>query len=127
MTKQPIFAPKAPQAIGPYSPGVRFGSFVFTAGQVGILRETGEMVEGIEAQSRQVLLNLQNVLETAGSSMAQVVKTTVYLRDMADFAAMNAIYAEFFPEPFPARTTVAVLGLPRNALVEIEAIAIIPE
>ncbi len=125
--KEVIVADKAPKAIGPYSAGIRAGQFIFCAGQAGILRATGELAPGgLEAETRQVLLNLQNVLESAGSSLSQVVKTTVFLRDMNDFAKMNAVYGEFFGDKPPARTTVAVSGLPKGALVEIEAIAVIP-
>lgn len=124
--KEVITAEKAPKALGPYSAGIRIGQFIFCAGQAGIVRATGELAPGgLEAETRQVLLNLQNVLESAGSDLSQVVKTTVFLRDMNDFARMNAIYGEFFTDKPPARTTVAVAGLPKGALVEIEAIAVI--
>lgn len=125
--KEVIIADKAPKAIGPYSAGIRFGDFVFTAGQVGINREIGKLVEGgVEAEARQALKNLQSILETAGSSLENVVKTTVFLKDMGDYAAVNAIYAEFFHTTPPARSAVAVAGLPAGASVEIEAIAVIP-
>jgi 2-iminobutanoate/2-iminopropanoate deaminase len=124
--KELITADRAPKAIGPYSAAIRVSPMVFTAGQVGIDRATGELVPGgVEAETRQVLLNLQNVLESAGSSLSLVVKTTVFLRDMGDFARMNAIYAEFFTEQPPARSTVQVAGLPKGAAVEIEATAIV--
>ena len=124
--KEVITAEKAPKALGPYSAGIRIGQFIFCAGQAGIVRATGELAPGgLEAETRQVLLNLQNVLESAGSDLSQVVKTTVFLRDMNDFARMNAIYGEFFTDKPPARTTVAVAGLPKGALVEIEAIAVV--
>lgn len=127
MEKEVIIAEKAPKALGPYSAGIRVGQFVFCAGQAGIQRATGELVPGgVEAETRQVLLNLQNVLDTAGTDLGHVVKTTVFLRDMNDFAKMNAIYAEFFGDKPPARTTVAVAGLPKGAAVEIEAIAVLP-
>ena len=127
--KQIISTEKAPKAIGPYSQAIRAGNLVFTAGQIGLDPSTMEIVaseaSGVATQSRQVLTNLKHVLEAAGSGLGHVVKTTVFLADMADFAAMNAVYAEFFPENPPARSTVAVRGLPKGALVEIEAIALI--
>jgi 2-iminobutanoate/2-iminopropanoate deaminase len=117
---------KAPKAIGPYSQAIRTDGFVFAAGQTGLDPATMELVEGgVEAQARQVLINLQNVLAAAGSGMERVVKTTVFLTDMSNFAAMNAVYKEFFPENPPARSTVAVAGLPKGGLVEIEAIALV--
>ena len=126
--KEVIVAPKAPKALGPYSAGIRIGQFIFCAGQAGIVRETGELAPGgLEAETRQVLLNLQNVLESAGANLNCVVKTTVFLCDMNDFAKMNAIYGEFFTDKPPARSTVAVAGLPKGAVVEIEAIAVIPQ
>ncbi|MBI1793487.1 MAG: RidA family protein [Chloroflexi bacterium] len=126
--KKIIFTDKAPKAIGPYSQAIRTESLVFTAGQVGINPATGELVEGgIEAQTRQVLTNLTNVLEASNSGLNFVVKTTVFLKDMNDFAKMNAIYAEFFSENPPARSTVAVAGLPKGALVEIESVAMLPD
>jgi len=124
--KKIIFTDKAPKAIGPYSQAIRTESLVFTAGQVGLIPETGELVEGgIEAQTRQALTNLKHVLEAADSGLNFVVKTTVFLKDMNDFAKMNAIYAEFFGENPPARSTVAVAALPKGALVEIECMAML--
>ena len=124
--KKIISTDKAPKAIGPYSQAVRIENLVFTAGQIGLNPATMEIVEGgIEAQSRQVLTNLKAVLDAADSGLNYVIKTTVFLSDMANFAAMNAIYAEFFPENFPARSTVAAAGLPKGALVEIEAVALL--
>ncbi len=124
--KKIIFTDKAPKAIGPYSQAVRTESLVFTAGQVGLNPETGELVEGgIEAQTRQVLTNLKHVLEAADSGLNFVVKTTVFLKDMNDFAKMNAVYAEFFGENPPARSTIAVAALPKGALVEIECVAML--
>ncbi len=120
-----IIADKAPAAIGPYSVGVRTGDLVFTAGQVGLDRGTDELVPGgIEAQTRQVMFNLQNGLQAAGSDLRRVVKTTVFLQNMGDFAAFNKVYGEYFPDDPPARSTVAVAALPKGALVEIEAVAI---
>lgn len=125
-TKQAIISEKAPKALGPYSVANRFGNFVFTAGQLGLDPQTNELAPGgIEPETRQSLINIRNVLESAGSSMSQVVKTTVFLRDMNDFARMNAIYAEFFTENFPARSTVQVAALPKAGAVEIEVIAFV--
>ncbi len=121
-----VSTPNAPKAIGPYSQAVRIENLVFTAGQIALNPATMEVVEGgIEAQTRQVLTNLKAVLEAADSGLKYVVKTTVFLSDMANFAAMNAVYAEFFSENYPARSTVAAAGLPKNVLVEIEAIALL--
>jgi 2-iminobutanoate/2-iminopropanoate deaminase len=126
MNKKVIFTEKAPKAIGPYSQAIQVDNFVYTAGQVGLDPATMELVPGgIEEQTRQVLANLSNVLETAGAGVGNVVKTTVFLKEMNDFAKMNAIYAEVFGANPPARTTVAVAGLPKNALVEIECVALL--
>ncbi|HFE54012.1 MAG TPA: RidA family protein [Bacteroidetes bacterium] len=118
---------EAPAAIGPYSQGVVVsGELVFTAGQIAIDPDTGEMVGStVEVQTRRVLLNLKAVLEAAGSALERVVKTTVYLRDMNDFQAMNAVYSEFFGVDPPARSAVEVARLPKDALVEIEAVALV--
>jgi len=117
---------KAPKAIGPYSAGIKTGEFVFTAGQIGIVPESGNIVEGgIENETRQVLRNIQHILEEAGSSLQWVIKTTVYLRDMNEFTRMNLIYADFFKENPPARTTVQVAALPKGAAIEIDAIALV--
>lgn len=125
--KNIITTEKAPKALGPYSAGVSTGCMVFTAGQVGIDPATGKMVEGgIQAQTRQVFMNLQAILEAAGSSLDQVVKTTVFMQDMGEFAMMNEVYATFFTEKFPARSTFQVGALPAGAAVEIEAIALLP-
>jgi 2-iminobutanoate/2-iminopropanoate deaminase len=122
--KKIIHTDKAPKAIGPYSQAIRTDSLVFTAGQAGLDPVTGELVEGgIEAQTRQVLINLKNVLEAADSGLNYALKTTVFLKDMNDFSKMNAIYSEFFPENPPARSTIAAAALPKGALVEIEIIA----
>jgi 2-iminobutanoate/2-iminopropanoate deaminase len=127
MKREIVHTDKAPKAIGPYSQAIRTDSMIFAAGQTGIDPATGDLIPGgVEEQTRQVLTNLQNVIEAAGSSFKFVVKTTVFLRDMNDFAKMNAIYAEYFGENPPARSTIAVAGLPKNGLVEIEAIALIP-
>lgn len=123
--KKIVSTEKAPKAIGPYSQAIRTENLVFTAGQIGLNPATMNIVEGgVEAQTRQVLTNLKHVLEAADSGLKFVIKTTVFLQDMNDFAAMNAIYAEFFPENPPARSTVAVAGLPKGALVEIECVAL---
>ena len=123
--KKIVSTEKAPKAIGPYSQAIRIENLVFTAGQIGLDPSTMEIVEGgIEAQTRQVLTNLQHVLEAADSGLNYVVKTTVFLQTMRDFANMNMVYAEFFPENPPARSTVAVAELPKGALVEIECIAL---
>ena len=124
--KKIVSTEKAPKAIGPYSQAIRIENLVFTAGQVGLDPATMEIVEGgIEAQTRQVLTNLKHVLEAADSGLNFVVKTTVFLQSMGDFATMNSIYQEFFPENPPARSTVAVAGLPKGALVEIECVALL--
>jgi len=124
--KKIVFADKAPKAIGPYSQAIRTDSLVFTAGQVGLNPATMKLVEGgIAEQTRQVLTNLKHVLECADSGLNFVVKTTVFLQDMHDFADMNAVYAEFFPENPPARSTVEVAALPKGALVEIDCVALI--
>ena len=122
--KQVISTPKAPAAIGPYSQAVRVGNLVYTSGQIPINPATGVFAEGgIKEQTRQSLLNVKAILEAAGLTMSDVVKTTVFMADMNDFADMNAVYAEFFSEPFPARSAVAVKALPKGALVEIEVVA----
>ena len=115
----------APSAIGPYSQGMRAGGLVFTAGQVGSEPSTGVLAEGVAAQADRALRNLSAVLDAAGTSLDRVVKTTAFLTDMADFAAMNEVYARHFSAPYPARSTVAVRALPKDAAVEIEAIAMV--
>ncbi len=125
-SKQIIVSEKAPKALGPYSVANRIGELVFTAGQLGLDPQTGELVPGgIEAETRQALTNIQNVLDAAGASLDQVVKTTVFLRDMSEFSRMNTIYGQFFTENFPARSTVQVAALPKNGAVEIEVVAAI--
>ena len=124
--KKIVSTDKAPKAIGPYSQAIRTEDLIFTAGQVGLIPATMEIVEGgIEAETRQVLTNLKNVLESADSGLNYVVKTTVFLQNMSDFAAMNVVYTEFFPENAPARSTVAVAALPKGALIEIECTALL--
>jgi 2-iminobutanoate/2-iminopropanoate deaminase len=118
----------APAAIGPYSQAIKVNGFVFASGQIPIDPRTGEFVAGgIGEQTKQVLTNLAAVLKAAGSSLEQVVKTTVFLADMKDFASMNEVYGEFFSEAPPARATVAAAGLPRDARVEIEVVAVVIE
>ncbi len=125
MEREIISTEKAPKAVGPYSQAVRAGDLIFASGQVAIDPSTGKLIEGgVAEQTRQALKNLSAVLEAAGSSLAQVVKTTVFLTDMDDFAAMNSVYSEFFPTDPPARSTVEVARLALGALVEIEAVAL---
>lgn len=119
-----ISVPDAPKAIGPYSQAIVAGGFVFTAGQVGAEPSTGNLAEGISAQADQALRNLSAVLAEAGTGFDRVVKTTIMLVDMADFAAVNEAYARHLTPPYPARTTVAVRALPKGALVEIEMVAL---
>ena len=119
-----ISTKQAPAAIGPYSQAIQVGNLVYTSGQIPIDPATGAFVEGgIKEQTRQSLSNVRAILEEAGLTMANVVKTTVFFADMADFAEMNAVYAEFFSEPYPARSAVAVKTLPKGALIEIEVVA----
>ncbi|MBK8617273.1 MAG: RidA family protein [Anaerolineales bacterium] len=126
MNRTVVHTDKAPKAIGPYSQAIRTETMIYTAGQTGLDPATGELVAGgVEAQTRQVLTNLKYVIEAAGSSIGNVVKTTVFLTDMSDFPKMNAIYAEFFGENPPARSTVAVAGLPKGGVVEIEAVVLV--
>ncbi|MBE3040747.1 MAG: RidA family protein [Chloroflexi bacterium] len=126
MNKKVITSDKAPKAIGPYSVAIRTGDLVFTSGQLGLDPATGSLVPGgIEAETRQALTNLRHVLADAGSGLERVVKTIVFLKDMADFAKMNAVYAEFFTENPPARSTIQAAALPKGGTVEIEAVAIL--
>jgi 2-iminobutanoate/2-iminopropanoate deaminase len=126
--KQIIKTEKAPKAIGPYSVANRIGNLIFASGQLGLNPENNELVPGgVEAETRQALTNLKNVLEASGSSLSQVVKTTVFMADIADFTRMNMIYGEFFPVDPPARSTVQVAALPRNGAIEIELIAFVVE
>jgi 2-iminobutanoate/2-iminopropanoate deaminase len=125
-TKEILATSEAPPAIGPYSQGIRFGNLIFASGSAGVDPETRKLVEGgIEAQTRQTLINLSKILESAGSSLSQVLKTTVFLEDMNEFAKMNAVYAEFFDPDPPARSTIQAAALPLGAAVEIEAIAFV--
>ena len=119
-----IHTDKAPAAIGPYSQAIEVNGFVYASGQLPIDPTTGNFPEGgVAAQTRQSILNAENILQAAGTDLKHVVKTTVYLADMADFGAMNEVYAQFFSEPYPARSAVAVKDLPKGALVEIEVLA----
>ena len=119
-----ISTSNAPAAIGPYSQAIEVNGFVYTSGKLPIDPATGAFPEGgVQEQTRQSLLNVQAILAEAGLTLANVVKTTVFLADMGDFAAMNEIYAQFFTEPFPARSAIAVKALPKGALVEIEVVA----
>ncbi|MBA2503446.1 MAG: RidA family protein [Pyrinomonadaceae bacterium] len=123
--KQIVYTENAPEAIGPYSQAIVIGNFVFTSGQIPLDPRTGEFVEGgIAEQTEQVLKNLSAVLEAAGTDLSRVVKTTVFLADMNDFARMNEVYGKFFGENAPARSTVQAAGLPRNARVEIDVVAV---
>ena len=127
MPSAAVSTPGAPRAIGPYSQGIKSNGFLFTAGQVGFDPESGELVDGgIAEQTQRVLQNLRAILRAGGTDFSAVVKTTVFLVDMADFALMNEVYAEVFGDHRPARSTVAVASLPRGARVEIEAIAALP-
>jgi 2-iminobutanoate/2-iminopropanoate deaminase len=126
--REVIRSDKAPKPIGPYSIGIRSGCFVFASGSAGIDPSTGELVPGgIEAETRQTLENLKAILEAGGTTLRAVVKTTVFLRDMAEFSKMNAVYAEYFSVDPPARTTVQAAALPKAAAVEIDAIALVEE
>ena len=128
MQRTKISTKDAPAAIGPYSQAIRCGQFVYTAGQAALDPATGKLVgDDIQAQTHRTLQNLQAVLNSAGTSLANVVKTTVFLTKMSDFKAMNEVYATYFGDPAPARSTVAVAELPLNALVEIECIALVDE
>jgi 2-iminobutanoate/2-iminopropanoate deaminase len=123
---QAISTPAAPQAIGPYSQAVRAGSFLFVSGQIAIDPATGQVVAGdVAAQTRRVMQNIGEILKAAGSSFDQVVRTTVYLTDLAEFPAMNEAYAAFFPPPAPTRSTVQVARLPRDVKLEIDVIALL--
>lgn len=119
-----VHTDKAPAAIGPYSQAIKVGNMVFASGQIPIDPATGEFATGgIKEQTRQSLTNASEILKAAGTGLSKVVKTTVFLADMGDFAAMNEVYAEFFTQPYPARSAVAVKALPKGALVEVECVA----
>ena len=126
MNKETVSTDKAPKAIGPYEQAIKVGDLVYTAGQIPIDPQTGNLVSGgIAEQARQVLENLKAVLEAAGSSLDKVIKATVFLKNMADFAALNEVYGEYLGKAKPARSTVAVADLPRGALVEIDLVAMV--
>jgi 2-iminobutanoate/2-iminopropanoate deaminase len=126
MNKSVVSTDKAPKAIGPYSQAIKVGEFVFTAGQIALDPATGELVGGgVEAQTRRVLQNLTEVLKGAGTSMDKVIKTTVFMVNLAEFNKMNAVYAEFFPKDPPARSTVQVAALPKMGVIEIEVVALV--
>ena len=128
MEQKQITTSNAPAAIGPYSQAIRYGQFIYTSGQIPLDPATGEIVgEDVQTQTHRVLQNLQAVLESAGASLKSVIKTTVFLARMSDFQAMNAIYASYFTDTAPARSTVAVAELPRKALVEIECVALVED
>ncbi|HEY8425589.1 MAG TPA: RidA family protein [Limnochordales bacterium] len=127
MQRRAIKTDRAPAAIGPYSQAVRCGNLVFVSGQLGLDPATGQLAETVEGQVRQALANLRAILEEAGASLDSVVKTTLFLRSMDDFALVNRVYAEFFSEPAPARSTVEVAALPRGAAFEVEAIAVVSD
>ncbi|KJR45833.1 Endoribonuclease L-PSP [Desulfosporosinus sp. I2] len=124
MNKETLNTQNAPAAIGPYSQGVKVGNLIFTSGQLPINTQSGELVADIEGATKQSLDNVKAILESSGSSMDKVVKTVVFLKDMNDFAAMNTVYATYFPNNPPARSAVQVARLPKDAIVEIEAIAL---
>lgn len=125
MSKVAISSDAAPAALGPYSAGVKAGGMVFLSGQLGLDPKTGQLADGVVAQAEQSLENIEALLAAAGSALDNVVKTTVFLADIADFAAVNEVYASKFPEPYPARSAVQVGALPAGALVEIEVIALL--
>ena len=121
--KKVISTDKAPAAIGPYSQAIEVNGMVYTSGIIPVVPETGEIPEGSVAQAKQAFTNLSHLLEAAGSSMGQVVKTTVFIKEMNDFGAINEVYQTFFPEPYPSRSCVEVARLPKDVMLEIEAIA----
>jgi len=126
LSKTAIHTEQAPAAIGPYSQGIQAGNTIYVSGQIPIDPATGEFAgEDIAAQTRQSLTNIREILKAGGADMSHIVKTTVLLKDIADFAAMNEVYAEFFTEPYPARAAFQAAALPKGALVEIEAIAVL--
>ncbi len=125
MNRKAIATQAAPAAVGPYSQAIKTDGLIFASGQLGLDPATGKLQEGLEAQTRQVLANISSVLDAAGASMADVVKTTIFMVDITQFAAVNAIYGTAFPSPPPARSTVQVAALPLGGLVEIEAIALV--
>lgn len=125
MNKTVISTDKAPAAIGPYSQAIQVGEMIFTSGVIPVVPETGEIVQGIENQARQALSNMKALLESAGRDMSDIIKTTVFIKNMDDFAKVNEVYATFFEGDYPARSCVEVARLPKDVLIEIEAIAIV--
>lgn len=123
--KQVLHTEKAPAAIGPYAQGWKVGDMVYTSGQLGIDMETGKLAEGVEAQARTSMRNVGEILKAAGASYGDVVKTTIFVKDLADFKTVNTVYAEFFDGVYPARSCVQVAALPMGGLVEIEAVALV--
>lgn len=123
--KQVLHTEKAPAAIGPYAQGWKVGDMVYTSGQLGIDMETGKLTEGVEAQARASMCNVGEILKAAGASYGDVVKTTIFVKDLADFKTVNTVYAEFFDGVYPARSCVQVAALPMGGLVEIEAVAMV--
>lgn len=123
--KQVLHTEKAPAAIGPYAQGWKVGDMVYTSGQLGIDMETGKLAEGMEAQARTSMRNVGEILKAAGASYGDVVKTTIFVKDLADFKTVNTVYAEFFDGVYPARSCVQVAALPMGGLVEIEAVAMV--
>ena len=121
--KKVISTPKAPAAIGPYSQAIEVNGMVYTSGVIPVVPETGEIPEGSAAQAEQAFANMKNLLEAAGTGMDKVVKTTVFIKEMNDFGAINEVYAKFFPSPYPSRSCVEVARLPKDVMLEIEAIA----
>lgn len=124
MDRKTVYTPNAPAAIGPYSQAIAVGNVLYTSGQLGIDPKTGELCSGVEAQTRQSLMNLSAILQSNGMSLANIVKTTVFVSDLNDFAAVNAVYQTFFNDDCPARSCVEVAALPKGGLVEIECIAV---
>lgn len=125
MNKTVISTDKAPAAIGPYSQAIQVGEMIFTSGVIPVVPETGEIVQGIENQARQALSNMKALLESAGRDMSDIIKTTVFIKNMDDFAKVNEVYATFFEGEYPARSCVEVARLPKDVLIEIEAIAVV--
>lgn len=121
--KKVVSTDKAPAAIGPYSQAIEVNNMVYTSGVIPVVPETGEIPDGSKAQAKQAFANLKNLLEAAGCGMDQVIKTTVFIKEMNDFAAVNEVYAEYFPAPYPARSCVEVARLPKDVMLEIEAVA----
>lgn len=127
MSKKVVFTEKAPKAIGPYSQAIKSGNMLFISGQVPVNPTTGELTGDIRVQTRQVLENIKSILTAAGASPVDIAKTTVFLKNLDDFAAMNEVYREYFPNDAPARSTIEVSRIPRGSLVEIEATAVVAE